>query len=103
MQTITQAGVQTLTVSNDNPLYVFNLDLSLEWDATNDGSYLDQLTSDLQATSAHLYDWSNGQVALGDITLYQDKENWHRSDVVVYASNALRPNADVGGIISAPR
>ncbi len=34
--TVREPGVQTLTVSSDNALLLFNLDVSLEWDARND-------------------------------------------------------------------
>ncbi|MCP4537492.1 MAG: hypothetical protein GY832_10130 [Chloroflexi bacterium] len=98
--TVTQAGVQTLTVSADNPLLLFNLDVSLEWDARKDVAFLDQLDVNLHRVSERLFDASNGQAALGNVTIYHDKINWNNADIQVYASNALIPNADVGGIVT---
>ena len=97
---ITTPGVQNLTVSSDHPLVLFNLDLSLEWDARNDSQYLARLEEDLQRTSAMLYDLTDGQAALGDITIFHDRENWNTAHIRIYATNRLRPNANQGGIVS---
>ena len=56
----------------DNPLVLFNLDVALEWDASKDTNYLTQLQYDLNRTSELLYDWSNGQAALGRIRIFHD-------------------------------
>ncbi len=107
--TIAQTGVQTLTVSSDNPLVLFNLDVALEWDASKDTTYLTQLQYDLNRTSELLYGWSNGQAALGRIRIFHDarrqpEENgfqpWLNSHIRIYASNAVHPNAIQGGIVS---
>ncbi|MGB0385943.1 MAG: FG-GAP-like repeat-containing protein, partial [Ardenticatenaceae bacterium] len=99
---VTTPGVQELVVSSDNPLMVFDLDLSLEWDARNDSAFLEQLSLDLKRTSQFLYDWTNGQVALGQIRVYHAKENWLDSHILLYASNNLRPRATLGGIVNTP-
>jgi len=98
--TITAPGVQTLTVSSANTLILFNLDVSLEWDARRDGQFLSQLQFDLQRTSEILYDWTNGQAALGQVTVYHDRENWLDSHIRIYASNRMRPSATQGGMVS---
>ena len=65
---------------------------------------------DLQRTSELLYDWTNGQAALGQISLYHDAARqstangsnaWLDADVRIHATNRLRPNATQGGIGSA--
>jgi hypothetical protein len=61
---------------------------------------MEQLAYDLQRTSALLYDWTDGQVALGAVTIYHDRAHWDEADVRVYATNRLRPNAAQGGISS---
>ena len=103
-----QAGVQTLTVSADNPLVLFNLDVALEWDASKDTNYLTQLQYDLNRTSELLYDWSNGQAALGRIRIFHDARRqpavngfqpWLNSHIRIYASNEVHPNAIQGGIV----
>ncbi|MFP4438888.1 MAG: FG-GAP repeat domain-containing protein [Chloroflexaceae bacterium] len=100
--TVTQAGVQQLTVSSENPLVRFNLEVSLEWDARSDAQYLARLREDFRRTGAILFDWTDGQAALGDITIYHDRERWNDAHIRVYATNRLRPNANQGGIITTP-
>ncbi|HSG21068.1 MAG TPA: hypothetical protein VLA31_09885, partial [Burkholderiaceae bacterium] len=97
---MTAGGVQTLTVSSDNPLVLFNLDVSLEWDARQDPAYLEQLKFDLQRASELLYDWTDGQAALGRVNIYQALEKWNEAHLRIYANNRLRPNAGQGGIVS---
>ncbi|MBN2004490.1 MAG: VCBS repeat-containing protein [Anaerolineae bacterium] len=99
--TVTALGVQTLTVSPANPLILFNLDVSLEWDARQDTLFLNQLKFDLQRASELLYDATNGQAAFGKLAIYHDKAHWSSAALQIHASNALIPNADVGGIVTA--
>lgn len=96
-------GVQRLIVSEHIPLVLLNLDLSLEWDARNDSQFLVQLSYNLQRTSELLFDWSNGQVALGAITVYHGRARWDDAHIRVYATNQLRPNANQGGIVTEER
>jgi hypothetical protein len=96
--TVTTGGVQTLTVSANNPLLLFNLNVSLEWDARQDTSFLERLKFDLGRASEFLYDWSNGQVTLGKITIYHDRDHWNDAQIRIYGSNGLHPNADQGGV-----
>jgi hypothetical protein len=98
MKPVQSAGIQRLIVTQQNALLLFHLKVSLEWDARQDKEFLDRLNSNLQKTSELLFEWSNGQVALGDITIDHQKTNWDEADVQIYASNRLRPNADQGGI-----
>ncbi len=95
-------GVHSLTVSSANPLLLFNLDVSLEWDAHNNPAYLQDLASDLKRASKHLYDFTNGQAALGRVTVHQNADNWLASHVVVQATNRLRPLAAQGGLVLTP-
>ncbi|MBN1810662.1 MAG: VCBS repeat-containing protein [Anaerolineae bacterium] len=99
--TVTTSGVQTLTVSSANPLVLFNLDVSLEWDARHDDEFLSRLQFDLLRASEILYDWTNGRAALGQVRVYHDREHWLDAHVRIYSSNRLRPNAAQGGIVSA--
>jgi FG-GAP-like repeat/FG-GAP repeat len=99
---ITQAGVQTLTVSAANPLLLFDLTVSLAWDASNEPVFQAKLEQDLVKASQALYDWSDGQVALGQITVYQAREHWDDADIRILASNQVRPNADQGGVVTEP-
>ncbi len=98
--TVSALGVQTLTVSAQNPLVLFNLGMSLEWDARNDPVFMAQLNQDIRRASELLYDWSNGQAALGKVTVYHAKKHWQDAHVLIYANNRFRPAATEGGIIS---
>jgi len=100
MDGVTQFGIQELIISSDNPLVLYNLDVSLEWDARRDLRYLEQLEFDILRTSELLYDWSNGQAALGNVTVYHAKERWGDADVRIHANNRLRPHATIGGVVS---
>jgi len=96
------AGVQTLTVSADNPLTLFNLDVALEWDARNDGTFLTDLQYAIENASDILFDVSDGQVALGDVNVTQAKDGWADAHVVIYANNSVHPRASMGGIVLTP-
>ena len=95
-------GTQELVVSKANPLLLFNLDVSLEWDARNDGTFLDDLTEAIKRSSETFYQVSGGQMALGKVTIFQNKENWLNSDVVIYANSSVRPRATMGGVVNRP-
>ncbi|HSH05619.1 MAG TPA: FG-GAP-like repeat-containing protein [Anaerolineae bacterium] len=99
---VTTPGVQNLTISATWPLILFNLDVSLEWDARQDGLYLDELAANFERASEILYDATNGQAALGRVTVLQAKEGWAEADVVIYAANNIRPAASVGGVVITP-
>jgi len=92
-------GVQALSVTSAHPLVLFNLDVSLEWDMRKDTLFLEQLQTYLRRASELLYDWSNGQAALGNVTIYHDREHWSEAHIRIYASNRLRPNAALGGLV----
>jgi subtilisin-like proprotein convertase family protein len=96
---VEKLGVQVLTVTAAHPLILFDISVSLEWDAHGDPVYLQQLEFDLKKASAYLYDFTDGQVALGAIAVYQNADNWADSHVAVHATNHLRPFAAQGGIV----
>ena len=73
---VTGPGTQELVVSAANPLVLFDLDVSLEWDARNDGTFLDDLNEAIKRASEILYHVSDGQMALGEVRIHQNKENW---------------------------
>ncbi|HSH01788.1 MAG TPA: VCBS repeat-containing protein [Anaerolineae bacterium] len=97
---ITTPGTQNLVVDATKPLYLFNLRVSLEWDATNDGLFLNNLSDAIRNASDILYDITNGQAAIGDIRFYQQKENWHNADLLIYAANDIHPSASLGGVVT---
>ncbi len=97
--TVTESGVQQLIVSSDHPLMLFDLDVSVEWDASQDDAYLAQLEFDLKRASEFLYDFTDGQVALGDVWVYQNADVWAGSHINIHATNRLRPYATIGGVV----
>jgi hypothetical protein len=100
--TISQPGTQVITVGPEHPLMLFNLTVALEWDASRDSRYLQRLQTEIQQTSQHLYDFTDGQVALGAVTIYQNGEQLDQADVVIHATNRMRPFASEGGIVLTP-
>jgi len=108
--TVSEAGVQTLTTSPNRKLLLFDLDVALEWDASKDDRYMAQLDFDLKRTSELLFDWSDGQMALGKVRVFHDARRipedgdgfqpWLDAHVRVLATNHLRPWAAQGGIVS---
>lgn len=100
-----------LTLTVDQPLLVFDLDVAVEWDAHNDSAYRQQLQQDILRASQLLYDWTNGQAVLGNVNVYLDARRfeeekgfqpWLDSDVRIFASNRIRPSASQGGVVSEP-
>lgn len=67
-----------LVISKANPLLLFDLDVSLEWDARNDAPFQTELTNSFQRASEILYDVTNGQAALGVVQVFQDERIWPR-------------------------
>jgi len=97
-------GVLTLTVptapaTDTHPLLLFNLIVSLEWDASGDKLFQDQLKDGFQRASELLFKVTHGQVALGRVDVLPAKTGWQQADLVLYASNNMRPSAAIGGIV----
>jgi hypothetical protein len=99
--TVTTPGEQVLNISASHPLYLFNLDISLEWDAHRDSAFLEKLEYDLLRAAEHFYDFSDGQATLGEVFVFHDAENWQTAHMRIYATNRLRPNATVGGFVTS--
>ena len=97
--TVAQSGVQTVTVSLNHPLALFDIMVSLEWDARYDARFMLQLQADLARASELLFQASHGQAALGNVTIFHDRENWDQADIRIYASNRVRPSAMIGGVV----
>lgn len=89
-------------VSAENPLILFDLSVSLAWDARSDPDYLAQLSQDLRAVSRTLYAISGGQIALDDVRVYLDRQHWAEADILIHATPDLLPSAAMGGIVTEP-
>lgn len=90
-----------LTTRVNAPLVLFNLLVSLEWDV-HEASETGVFTSALDAFSGHLFDASNGQMAVGQAQIVAGASHWRDADFQIMAANDVWPNADVGGIVAAP-
>jgi hypothetical protein len=95
---VTQPGGQVISLGPDNPLVLYNLLVSIEWDA--DQTYIQQITKAVRNASDYLYDISDGQMAFGYVDIYDDAEHWADADVQISAKNSVRPHAYIGGITS---
>jgi len=91
----------TLTISPTQTLILFNLIVSLEWKA--DQTYLDQLKAAFKSASDYLYDVTDGQMALGQVTIYLNREKWAEADIQISANNMTRPHTFVGGMFDPTR
>jgi len=91
-------GEQKLTVLKNQPLILFNLVLSIEWDATV--TYTNQISQAVQHASNYLYDLTDGQMALGRVVIYDEGGFWAEADIQISASNDQHPYAYVGGLVA---
>ena len=89
-------GEQLVTVRASDPLVLFNIVASVEWDATD--AYLTILEDAFKKASAYLYDVTDGQMAFGQVTIYDKGQHWADADFQFSAKNTVRPYAFVGGI-----
>jgi len=96
--TTTLAGEQRLTTHITTPLVLFNLVVSLEWSA--DITYTQMIAEAMQQASTYLYDVTDGQMAFGQVTIYDDSQHWTEADIQFAAKNSVHPHTYVGGITS---
>ncbi|MEM7333148.1 MAG: hypothetical protein AAF490_13745, partial [Chloroflexota bacterium] len=96
------SGVQSITISNTNPLVLFDLIVSIEWDASQDAVFMAELDNAFKRASDILFDVTNGQVALGNVFVFHSKTYWNIADIVIVANNDLRPSAAIGGVVTTP-
>jgi hypothetical protein len=95
-----QPSTQVLTAASSQPLALLDLKIGVEWDASKDEVFQRQLSSDLQRTSELLYDWTDGQVALGKLEVGYGPAALTQANIRILATNRLRPGATQGGIIT---
>lgn len=95
------AGEHRLVVRRTNPLVLFNVVVSVEWDA--DDEYLAEIERAARRASDYLYDLTDGQMAFGHVTVYDNGGHWADADVQISTRNTARPYAYVGGITSADK
>ena len=91
----------SVTVTANNPLVLFNVVVGMEWNPPTGSSFVADVTNGLRNTSAYLYDLTDGQMAIGPVTIHAGGRNWNTADIRMRAANDYRPSARVGGIVSA--
>lgn len=89
-----------IALTLDRPLLLYSLDVSATWFVEGNEAYKQGLRDNLDKAAQYLYDFTDGQMTLGALTVYQSLDNWDETNVRLYASNTLRPNAIVGGIVN---
>jgi len=89
-----------IAVGLADPLVLFDLDLSAEWFVQGDPQYASWLEDSLIDAARYLYEFTEGQMTLGKISIAQGMDSWDQADVRLLASNSLRPNAEIGGVVS---
>jgi uncharacterized repeat protein (TIGR01451 family) len=92
------SGRQLVRVGRDDPLVLFNIVVSVEWDATEE--YLADLEEAFRQGSAYLYDVTDGQMAFGHVAIYDKATHWADADFQISAKNVVRPYAFWGGVTS---
>lgn len=95
---VDQMGQQRLVVKKTNPLVLYNLLVSIQWDATL--TYTRQVSEASRLASDYLYDVTDGQFAFGHVAIYDDANYWSDADIQLAARSNVRPYAYVGGITS---
>lgn len=99
--TIRSLGPQKLMVRKNSPLVLFNLVVSIEWDAS--AEYLNEVARAMHLASDFLYDYTDGQMAFGPVAIYDHAAHWSNADIQIAAWNDMRPHAYVDGIHSADK
>lgn len=90
-----------IAVRSDAPLWLQNLDVSAQWHVQGTPGGDADLRVRVLSASQHLYAITDGQFALGRVTVRQNYEGWEGADFHLYASNTLQPKAIIGGVVAA--
>lgn len=88
-----------LYVSEETPLWVQDLDVSAQWYVESEPDFAAWLSEQITRTSDYLYSFTDGQFALGAVTIRQNYEGWEEADLKLHVDNTLQPNADIGGVV----
>jgi hypothetical protein len=91
-----------IILSDARPLTLLNMVVSLGWTPADGSGVTDaaDIRLALQNASAELYDWTEGQMAIGAVSIHTGGERWNEADLRFLPANDKRPSAFVGGIVS---
>jgi photosystem II stability/assembly factor-like uncharacterized protein len=90
-------GAQTLIVQPASPLVLFNLVVSIEWDAND--AYTSEISRAVRLASDFFYDMTDGQMAFGQVVIHERGKQWGSADIQIATSNIVRPHSYIGGIV----
>jgi hypothetical protein len=93
------SGIMTLVVSGQRPLLIQDLDVSAQWWVEGDPNRVAWLRNSIEAASKFLYDFTDGQFALGQVKVFQSYDGWLDSDLQLHVNNSFQPRAVIGGIV----
>lgn len=94
-----QSATGDIQLAESQPLILFNVVASLAWQPATNSPFVGQLQTGLREMSAYLYDLTEGQMAVGAVTIYADGRHWESADLRFLAANDYRPTAYMGGIV----
>lgn len=89
-------------VLNDSwPLTLFTVVASLGWEPAPNSAVttVGDVRESLYQTAQELYDWTDGQMLLGPISVHTGGDRWAEADLRFVPANDKRPSAFVGGIV----
>ncbi|MFO7678732.1 MAG: hypothetical protein R6X34_01655 [Chloroflexota bacterium] len=94
-------AVGDIVLSDEWPLTLVNLVVSLGWTPAPDSEVATpaEIRAAMQAVSQELYDWTDGQMAVGPVSIHTGGERWAQADMRFLPANDKRPSAFVGGIV----
>ncbi|GIK54865.1 MAG: PKD domain-containing protein [Chloroflexi bacterium] len=96
-----QPATGDIQLYDSHPLVLFHVVASLAWQPAANSPFVGQLQSGLRQMSAYLYDLTEGQMAVGAVTIYADGRYWESADLRFLSANDYRPTAYMGGIVPA--
>jgi len=93
-----------IVLDEAQPLTLFHLVVSLAWEPAAGSALLRaaDLLPALRQTAAALYDWTEGRMAIGPVTVHTGGKEWSAADIRLLPANDYRPSAFPGGIVPAP-
>ncbi len=93
-------NIYRLRLSEEAPLLIQDVEVSAQWVLSETGD-ADLFTSRMVAAANYLYQFTNGQVTLGQVTVAQEEGSWqcNDADLCLYSNNNLRPKAVIGGVV----
>ena len=87
---------------DSRPLTLINMVVSLGWTPAPHSTVatVAEIREALYAVSQALYDLTEGQMALGPVTIHTGGDRWAEADMRFLPANDKRPSAFVGGIVA---